>query len=308
MRLLHVGLNADKSRPNGLQKAFDEKYECVHLSAAHPDINKTIAQYIYQFQPHIMWMQIQTPNIIANGTIKYAKLKKVFVMNWMGDIRLDFPEWLAEMGKHANLTACSNMNYVDELRSRKVTADYLQIGYDSGIYNPIGEKDDGGEIVFFGNNYKNHFPLSALREKMVNLLQLKYPGFGVYGRGWKDGNGDYMNNPQGEASIYRSCRIAINLSHFDYRRCSSSRLYRLMGSGAFCLTKHYPEIEKDFVDSKHLVVWHDLEDLVEKIDYYLSHEKERKEIAEVGCALAKNYYTYECMINNIHDLYLKYKL
>ena len=305
MKLLHIGLNAGFAPPNGLQKAFMRYYEYEEIAFNTPNINDVIRQKSDSFKPDIVWMQIQTPDIINPKTIEYLKEHGIFIMNWMGDIRNEFPEWTAELG--ASLTCFSNMNYVDELNSRGIKSDFLQTGYDDEIYTPIGEKEKAPEIVFFGNHYGT-FPLSKLRSDMVSFLKEHYgDNFGLYGRGWDNSDGDYMNDPMSEAAIYRGAKIAINLSHFDYKRCSSSRLYKILGCGTFCLTKHYPEIEKDFFDYLDLIIWYDLHDLKSKIDYFLWNEKTRNEISKKGSSVASTYYIYKKMVENIHQLYLKYK-
>ena len=307
MKLLHVGLNAETGLNNGLQEAFSKKYECYNIGMSHPDINKEIKRMVDSFKPDLMWMQIQTPNIIEQSTVMYAREKGVFIMNWMGDIRPVFPDWLSHLGHYVNLTCCSNMNYVDELTFRGVVADYLQTGYNSDVYKPEGDSRPIADIVFFGNNYKETFPLSRFRAEMVNFLKDNYYSFSAYGRGWKYKDGDYMKDPEGEAAIYRGAKVGINLSHFDYRRCSSSRLYRMMGCGTFCLTRPYPDMHKDFNIKEHLDTWRSLPELKNKIDYYLSESKIRGAIASNGQKLVSKNFTYNRMVDNIHKLYLKYK-
>lgn len=306
MKLLHVGLSAGHTVSGGLQKAFSALYECEEIGFNTPDINEVIRQKTGSFRPDMVWMQIQTPDIISPETVSYLKDKGIFVMNWMGDIRNEFPDWTAQLG--ASLTCFSNMNYVHVLKSRGIKSEYLQIGYDQSIYTPNGMKADSAEIVFFGNNYGNEFPLSELRWDMVNKLKSIYGRrFGVYGRGWESSDGDYMNDPKGEAAIYRGAKIAINLSHFDYSRCSSSRLYKILGCGTFCLTKRFPEMEDDFEEDIELVAWDTMEDLIDEIEFWLANEGIRKAVAECGNEVALKKFTYEKMVENIHQLYLQYK-
>ncbi len=60
-----------------------------------------------------------------------------------------------------------------------------------------------------------------------------------------------------------------------------------MGSGAFCLTHRYKDIELDFQDGVHLVCWDDIPDLIEKCKYWLQpeNEAERKKISNAGYEL-----------------------
>ena len=143
---------------------------------------------------------------------------------------------------------------------------------------------------------------------MVIFLKTNYPDtFEVYGDNWMFQENSYIHDQYAESQLYRSAKIAINCSQFDYRRYSSDRILRIMGSGAFCLSKWFPEIENDYQDGKHLVLWRDFVDLKNKIDYYLKNDSERKRIARAGNELVLKKATTKMMIKNILKLYQKYK-
>jgi len=117
---------------------------------------------------------------------------------------------------------------------------------------------------------------------MVHALAKRYgKQFKVYGSNWPGYSPEF--NQEEEAKIYRACKIAINLSHFDYSRYSSDRLYRLMGAGAFCLSHNYKDIAMEFEVGKHLDVWNDIPQLMSSIDHYLEHADDRIKIAKAGC-------------------------
>lgn len=312
MKLFHIGLSAAETPENGLQKAFREVFpEYREINCGHKDLNNEVIRIAEEFRPDIVWMQIQCEGILHVGTARKLKELGCFVMNWTGDVRATVPPWMIEMGPHIDLTLFSNYTDVLDCRKRGIKSGFLQIGIDPEIYNRNGPVSTTQDIVFMGNNYgQGQFPLSSFRAQMVHTLKSRFKDrFGLYGTGWNSprANGNYLGNQRGEAAIYRGCKIAINCSHFDYSRYSSDRLFRAMASGAFVLTKWYPNIEADFIDREHLVVWHNMADLVQKCEYYLRQEEERKEIAAEGCRLAHNRDTFKNMCENIKQLYLTYK-
>jgi spore maturation protein CgeB len=171
------------------------------------------------------------------------------------------------------------------MRARGYNAEFLNIGVSLDVFTPDGKPRSGTPpIVFMGNNYPGDlFPLSKEREDMVRFLQKRYGArFAVYGRNWGKGS-EWIDEPS-EAAAYRSCRIAINHNHFnDVSRFSSDRILRIMASGAFALSNHWPQIEADYTDGEHLRTWRSFDELGRTIDYYLDHEEERKGIADAGC-------------------------
>lgn len=308
MRILHIGLSATGTPLNGLQKALMKIGVYDEINTATPNLNQVICRKADVYRPDLVWLQVQTPNIIAHETAVYLNKIGAFVMNWSGDVRKDI-NWYAALGRYINLTTFSNVTDVETLLAQGINADYLQIGFDPEIYTPEGPVTAAPDIVFLGNNLINQFPLSPFRIKMVDFLRAHYgPKFGVFGGGWPLSNGTYMGNQAGEAALLRGAKIVINLSHFDYKRYSSDRLHRSLGCGKFILTKWYPEIEKDFVDGEHLVIWKDLDDLKAKLDFYLSNDAERERIAKNAYKIGREKFTFDHMAENIKELYLKHKL
>jgi spore maturation protein CgeB len=252
----------------------------------------------------LIFLHIQTANIITPTIIRMLRATSKgnpVIVNWTGDVRTPLPNWYIELGKEVDVTLFSNETDANEARMKGIKADYLQIGYDTQYFHPAPSKLPWPEIVFLGNNYKNGFPLSDLREQTVRFLRSVYGShFGLYGSGWGNlADGNLMGKPEQEADCYRGCKIAINLSHFDYKRYTSDRLFRIMGTGAFCLSKIYPDIKKDFQPTVNLATWSDLNDLKAKIDYYLQHEEQRLTIAQNGHALVKQMHTWEFRLEEL---------
>jgi spore maturation protein CgeB len=295
-------------------RALGDAFECLHIDWMEYGLNSpTLQEHIIihtkQFQPDYIFLHIQDGNVLTIDTIKeLSKMAKV--INWTGDVRHPLPQHYIDIGKEIFLTLFSNYNDVETARKSKVKADFLQVGFDDIQFKPVGTINPNYQpILFLGSNYSHamHFPLTAQREEMVKRLKHDFGQFfGVYGTGWGVASGN-ITNYQEESTAYRSCRIAINLSHFAYKRYSSDRLFRIMGSGAFCLTHHYPDIEQDFEVGKELVVWNDLDDLVSKINYYLHNHEERSTIALRGCAKAHSKFTWHNFASNLKDLIYKYE-
>jgi spore maturation protein CgeB len=253
------------------------------------------------------------------------KINKPLILNWTGDVRKEVPNWMIDYSNDVDLTLFSNMNDVQTSLQKGVRADFLQVGFDKIHFNPLGEKGNYPEILFLGTNYGDLFPLSHFRRQMVERLKNEFGSrFGLYGGGWDKNENNFslsilphMNQTQNnyikyadgnissyaeEGKAYRSCKIAINLSHFEYSRYSSDRMFRILGSGAFCLTHRFPDIEKDFKIGEEVVVWESIDDLVSKINYYLKNEREREIIAMRGCALARSKYTWNNFAENLKQI------
>lgn len=310
LKLLHVGLSATGEPLNGLQKAFMKHFIYEEIYTGTPNLNEAMISKVETFKPDIVFIQIQTDGYIWEQTIIDIKKTGAFIMNFTGDVRYPIPAWYYGLGKHLDLTLFSNMTDVEKMILDGYRSDYLELGIDPEIYKPKGEFILSHPIVFMGNHYGN-FPLSNTRYEMVKFMTKKYGHkFGVYGNGWPldatvKVSGNYNDSQKNEASIYRASKIAINISHFDYKRYSSDRLLRIMGTGVFCLCKKYEDMP--FEDGVHLRTWETFSQLEGLCEYYLKNINERLAIAKAGCDFVHANFIFESMIKNIKKLYDKHR-
>ncbi len=92
--------------------------------------------------------------------------------------------------------------------------------------------------------------------------------------------------------IFQNSKINLNITSKPIRSGLPLRIFDILGCGGFVLTNFQPELTDFFVPGEDLIYYENLDDLVEKADYFLRHETERREIAENGFARVKDYHTY----------------
>jgi glycosyltransferase involved in cell wall biosynthesis len=299
IKLLHIGLMVN-DRDEGLSHAFRKatNYEELQVSSNLPNQLKTVKT------PDIVFIQIQSDKIGDHSTVDLLKEQiqrlrndGAFVINWTGDIRNRTPEWMRHFP--ADVTAFSNM---------RDGPDFLQIGIDPQVFKQWDDPTEvWHDVVFMGNNYGNQFPLGEFRRSVVDNLR-RY-NLGLYG-GYPNATANINADPRNpadyqirESKIYNNCKIAISVSHFNEARYTSDRLLRAMGSYAFTLSHNYPGIEQDFKIGEHLDVFNNIPEMHEKIQYYLSHPKEREQIAQAGGNYIHSNFTYHNMVENIIKIY-----
>jgi len=311
VKLLRIAMNGEESPHYTLTKAFSDNFSEVKTiwweERPREFLNNEIINEVTNNKYDAVFLQIQHPNII-NESAAIAIHENSIGFNWTGDVRTNI-DWYINLGKYF-VTLFTNMTDVEKMRSLGLRADYLQIGYDHNYYYPE-ERICHNNIVFCGNYYaKADFPLTGLRREFVQALRKEFGNrFNLYGGNWKPDISpecEYVNN-QDEAEIYRTCAIAINCSHFDYSRYSSDRLFREMASGAFVLSHAYKDYNIDFENKKHLVVWNDIPELIEKCYYYLDNESERNIIAKQGCDFVQSNANWDYRIKQFVELITKYR-
>lgn len=302
-RILHVGLCAGrvaKGEPlSSVSQAFvnhtSEKY--VEIGTGHPDLNREVQRIVQELKPDVVFFQIQAPNIVSRKTLEIVKANCGRMYNWTGDVREPIPQWYLDYGDCFDCSFFTNLNDVETMRKAGHVSDYLEIGFDPEIYKPATARDI--DVVFMANNYGN-FPLSGYRVKLAERLKREFGGrFKLYGSGWGNADGNLNHSQYEEAKIYQRAKIAINCSHFAYKRYSSDRMLRILGSGCLCLTHDYPNLSDEFIDGENVVAFRNLDNLVEEVDRLLGDVPELTRIAAKGCQLAHEEFTFDRMIDRL---------
>jgi len=154
------------------------------------------------------------------------------------------------------------------------------------------------EVLFTGTN--SHSKLSdqdQLRIEIINALRKKNLITTWGGKGKPHIHGlDYLHAISG-------CKIALSINVYnDVRFYHSDRLINSIGCGAFVLAKYVPDSEILFQDKQHLRYFDTAQQCLELVDYYLAHEKERKEIAHRGMQHAHKVFNCQSIAQDVIDL------
>jgi len=80
------------------------------------------------------------------------------------------------------------------------------------------------------------------------------------------------------------------------------RLFEATACGALMITPYVPYLEELFDLGKEIVIYEDLYDLLDKINYYLKHEGERKKIAKAGQKRTLRDHTYDKRVDKIIEV------
>lgn len=101
--------------------------------------------------------------------------------------------------------------------------------------------------------------------------------------------------------IYQGSKINIYVTPRAIRSGIPLRVLEIMACQGFVLVNYQEDIAKEFEDGKELVMFHSLEELLDKIKYYLSHEEERQKIAHTGYEKVLREYNYAEKLRRIFE-------
>lgn len=121
------------------------------------------------------------------------------------------------------------------------------------------------KVTVFGQRWQRQWPL------MSEALQQKVVDKPVWGEAL-------------QTKLHGS-KIVLNITRTPFYGAETGinhRIFEALSMGCFVLTDHCDEIEQLFEVGTEIVTYRSAQDLVEKVDYFLSHEAERQRIAEAG--------------------------
>ena len=101
--------------------------------------------------------------------------------------------------------------------------------------------------------------------------------------------------------VFNQSKINLNLNFSSNKKIVEikGRNFEIPGCGGFILTNNTPHLEEYYDIGKEIVCFEDMEDLKEKINYFLNHDSEREKIALAGYERTLKEHTYEKRFNDI---------
>lgn len=149
---------------------------------------------------------------------------------------------------------------------------YMHVPKDPRIfYNPNIERDI--DVVFSGS-------YGLGRSERQEVLQYLLDNGVKLVVGGSEGRDHFATEEY--AMRYKRAKIAISFSKAHGINVVNARPFEALACGAMLIEQDSPELCKLFEENKEFVMWKTKVDLLEKIRYYLSHEKERYTIARSG--------------------------
>lgn len=105
--------------------------------------------------------------------------------------------------------------------------------------------------------------------------------------------------------VFLQSKINLNITLRSIKTGIPLRALDIMGAGGFLLSNYQPELAENFVNGEELVMYGGKEELLELVEYYLKHEKARKEIAFHGWEKIQKEFSYEKQVRVMFQLWEK---
>ncbi|MCI5493792.1 MAG: DUF3880 domain-containing protein [Lachnospiraceae bacterium] len=131
--------------------------------------------------------------------------------------------------------------------------------------------------------------LNAVAEQTSLTLYSTSPADLVPGADYRWRAGYYSQMPY----IFRHSTINLNLTIPSIQTGIPLRIFDILGAGGFLLTNEQDELSEHFRIGVDLEVFHSIEELLEKTDFYLKHPDAAARIAQNGHEAVKSSFSFE---------------
>ncbi|HEY3278325.1 MAG TPA: glycosyltransferase [Syntrophorhabdaceae bacterium] len=279
----------------------------IKKGAGPANKKETVLLQVREFKPHVFFMSSMyeyygtflkevaetTPNIFTWIAASYPK-------------NLDF--------SHVRCVISSVEDFVARFRNLKVNSEVLKAAFDADIAARLDNKRTMDVSFVGGLSRRTHARrMDGLEYVLKSGIDLKTYGYGLK-RQLIPFRPDPIHRSYGGAlwgmEMYRALnhsRISLNF-HIDFVKnwAGNMRLYEGTGCGTVLLTESAEGLDEMFDVGKEIVVYDSLNDLVEKITYYLAHEAEREAIAAAGQRACIERHGYDRRIVEFDAILKKY--
>lgn len=159
----------------------------------------------------------------------------------------------------------------------------------------------GCDVTIAGNLY---YYRAAIFEKLMERYDVKI--WGPPMPRWLDSplKRVYQNRAVTElekAKAFNGARIVVNTFQGEVAGVNL-RTFEAAGCGAFQISEYRKEIEELFTVGEEIVTFDCIDDLVEKVDYYLAHPEERQMIADKAYERAHGEHNYKKRLTQMLEL------
>mgnify|MGYP001171398301 CR=1 FL=1 len=222
---------------------------------------------------HLDTEQFDLCLFVDDGLDYDLSLLEIPTVWWAIDTHVSFERCLKK-ARQADATFVAQLNAVQMVQEAGIEqAKWLPLACDPEIH---GRREFGNQydLAFVGHIFPGE------RETLLALLQKHHPHSFF-------GQADYRRM----AEIYSAAKLVFNRS---LRDDINMRVFEGLCSGSLLITNDLAINGQNelFIPGEHLITYHSAEDLLEKVNYYLAHDGERKRIAASGQAHVLQKHTY----------------
>lgn len=311
-RVLYLPIFETKAYPHhpiqkrGLREALQERFNLVEIDYINESYDLTAL--VAAWQPNILFTQCQRNPI--DLTQARAAQPEMLVLNWNGDVYLDAlidPVTLAWLKANVDVQLMVNGAALPVYAEHDIPAAYWQCAYEPVNETISYSPDDAPDVVLLGSNYVS--AQGDKRRQLADVLTNLPYKVHLVGSGWVNYPDHNAGNSTYDFELSNAIRRAAKIEVGDnqYERDTgfvSNRIFDCLAAGGALLLHQKVLRLEEFTGLQagvHYVEWTDVDDLKNKIAYYLNprHNKKRAKIVKQAYDYVRSCHSFRARLNEL---------
>ncbi len=289
---------------HGQVKEID--YRKVFKKSGRDGLVRAVIRTATEFQPNIILSELHSSEMMEASDVIGIRnhFRNINWVNWNGDYR-DPNTWSAEdieLMAACDLWLVISWDSVSACKGLGIRADYWQIGWEpDGVGQDPRWLTPSHDVLFMGNCYSNQ------RIELARVLKRLDLKLGLYGSGWPKGwaRGNTLYDFKKGCRLIRASKIVIGDSQWPESGFTGDRIFQsLAAGGALVMHQYFKDYEKlGLIDSKHLLIWRDFDQLSQMIEFWLRPENEdrRQRISSLGQEFCIKHHSFDYRVGELKE-------
>jgi hypothetical protein len=308
-------LSAPDNRPWAMGRYLKDALEQLDVPVRLFDFREAgelggeLIGHVREFKPDLHL--IFKGELFDRELIERVREEGVPTVLWHHDVDPHMPAWLMEVAGASDYYFTHARGMLDPFRRAGIPhVDWLSEGFPERFftYDSIDEEEHARyecQVTLAGNIHMNErYRLRAamIKRALKDGCTVKWWGpkisrklrnvFLILSRAGRAYGGDMVANGDFAKAVNCADIFLARDVYPEVDASVSNRLYWACGSGAFYLTYHAEGIEDIMAPGREIETFHDLDEMSEKIAFYLDHPVERRKIARAGQERVLQHYTF----------------
>lgn len=253
-------------------------------------LQKEIIDLVRSERPHYILVPASSYEILEE-TFQAFHAEGSIIFGWFFDDSVRFDNYSKWWIPYIDYFLTSNKDSVQKYNDLGAKSIYVPIACNHQIYIKKNV-EFSYNISFVGRNIAN-------REKFIT--EIKNNNIQVHTFGFSSNE---IISFEEMINIFSGSKINLNFTG-SYRNPKikqlKARIFEVTMCGGFLLTEYVNGIEEFFEIDKEIVCFKTVDEAVDKVKYYLRHEKERIKIARAGWERAHKDHTWQKRLSDIFE-------
>lgn len=253
------------------------------------EANRQIIEIVHRERPkYVLWHTMMYE--LLENTLSEIRENGSLVLAWFSDDEVRFDDYSKWWVPYIDCILTNDKEAVKKYEALGSVAIHSVSGSNPAVFRKLN-LPARYEVSFVGRKFGDRgLWIEQLNKNGVNV--------DAFGNGWEAG---YVSTDE-MVNIFNTSKINLCFMQSygtNTRPQLKTRIFEVCMCGGFLLCEYVSGIEDYFELDKEIVCFHNVEEIKEKIQYYLENDEERNAIALAGWQKAKSNYQQEAMLHRI---------